>query len=108
MHLVAAAVWLGGMTMLGIVAVVFCFFSALDLVLIVPALIFSLIALAETRGGMVTGRGMAIAGICLVIVATIAATVLTVVYIKISQDVNCNVSHPQGSFSASFCRNRGN
>jgi VanZ family protein len=67
---------------LGILSIVLCWLSLFDAIFVILGLIFSLIALNETkrRPGM-PGRGMAIAGLICTIIGAILATVLTVVLI---------------------------
>jgi hypothetical protein len=63
---------------LGICAIVFCWLSFFDAVFVILGLIFSLLALNETRSGARRGRGMAIAGLVCTIVGAVLATIFTV------------------------------
>jgi hypothetical protein len=64
---------------LGIVSIVFCWLSVLDVVPIILALVFGLIALSEAKsrpdGG---GRSMAISGLVCCVIGAILATIVTV------------------------------
>ena len=92
---------------LGILAVIFCWTSVFDLLLIGSALLFSLLGLSDARRGS-GGRGMAIAGLVLVAVGTVAATIVTVAYVRFEKNLNCDVSHAPGTFSSSVCNQRSN
>jgi hypothetical protein len=66
---------------LGIGSIVFCFFSFFDALLVVPGLIFGVIAMneAKARGG--NGRGIAVAGLICSIIGAVLATVMSVLLI---------------------------
>jgi hypothetical protein len=66
---------------LGIGSIVFCFFSFFDALLVVPGLIFGVLAMneAKARGG--SGRGMAVAGLICSIIGAVLATVMSVLLI---------------------------
>jgi hypothetical protein len=92
---------------LGILAALLCWMSIFDLILIVPALIFSLLGLSDARKGS-GGRGMAMAGLILVALGTVGAIVLTVVYVRFGRSIDCGVYHAPGTLSASYCDQRNN
>ena len=62
---------------LGILAVVLFWLSVLDAFLIIPAIVFGVLGLTESRRTG-NGRGLALAGLICAAVATVAATVFTV------------------------------
>ena len=63
---------------LGILAIVFCWTSILDIVPVVLGLVFGILGLSEAkRTG--SGRGMAMTGVVLAVVGALLATVVTVV-----------------------------
>jgi hypothetical protein len=66
---------------LGIASIFFCWLFFLDAALVVPGLIFALIAMSEGRGPGGTGRGMALAGLICSIVGGLLATVATVLLV---------------------------
>jgi len=73
---------------LGILAIVFCWTSIFDVVLVALAVIFGFLGLSDAKrsGG---GRGMAISGLVCALVGAILATVLTVViYSRLGHCVN--------------------
>lgn len=63
---------------LGIGSIVFCFFFFFDALLVIPGLIFGIIAMneAKARGG--SGRGMAVAGVICSVIGAVLATVMSV------------------------------
>ncbi|SHG29127.1 hypothetical protein SAMN05443575_1934 [Jatrophihabitans endophyticus] len=63
---------------LGIVAVVLCWLSLLDLLLIVPAVVFGSLGIAEARSRGGAGRAQAIVGLVCAGVAVVLVTVLTI------------------------------
>ena len=65
---------------LGIGSIVFSAFSLLDAVLIIPGLIFALIAMKETKTTGI-GRGLAVAGLICTIIGAALATLFTVLLI---------------------------
>ena len=92
---------------LGVLSILFCWTSVLDLVVIIPGLILSIMAMSDAR----QGRGshtMARAGLITTIVGIVFAIVLTIVYINIANNIDCSVYHSPGSFSYGFCQNRTN
>jgi hypothetical protein len=62
---------------LGIGSIVFCFFSVLDALLVIPGLIFGFIATSEAKAAGGTGRAMAVAGLVCSIVGGVLAAVFT-------------------------------
>jgi len=66
---------------LGIASIVFSVLSFFDAVFVVLGLIFSLIAISETKTRGTSGRGMAIAGLICTIVGAVLATVFSVLVI---------------------------
>lgn len=66
---------------LGIGSIVFCFFSFLDAVLVIPGLILGFIALSEIKRAGGGGRGMALAGLICSIIGGVLATVFTALLI---------------------------
>lgn len=66
---------------LGIASIVFSFLSFFDVVFVALGLIFSLIALTETRAPGTSGRGMAIAGLICALVGAALATLFSVLVI---------------------------
>jgi TM2 domain-containing membrane protein YozV len=91
---------------LGIVSIVFCWTFVFDLLLIVPALIFSLLGLGETRRGR-SGRGMAVAGLWCTIVAGVLCLAFTILLVVVARSIDCSTYHDPNSFSGSYCRQRG-
>jgi len=72
---------------LGIGAIVLSVLSFLDVVLIVPALVFGVLALGEARRSPTReGRNMAVAGISCAVVGAVLAVVLTVWYVHLSNE----------------------
>jgi hypothetical protein len=67
---------------LGIVSIVLCWLSFFDAVFVILGLIFSIIALNETKDGRSSGRGMAVAGLVCTIVGALLASVLTVLIVR--------------------------
>ena len=66
---------------LGIGSIVFCFFSFFDALLVIPGLIFGIIAMNETKATGGSGRGMAVAGVVCSIVGAVLATIMSVLLI---------------------------
>jgi len=66
---------------LGIGSIVFCWFSFLDAALVIPGVIFGLIAMGETKGSARSGRGMAVAGLVCSVVGAVLATIFTVLLV---------------------------
>lgn len=66
---------------LGIASIVFCFLFFFDAVLVILGLVFSLIAMSETKAPGTSGRGMAVAGLICSIVGAALATLLTVLLV---------------------------
>jgi len=62
---------------LGIGSIVFCFFSFLDALLVIPGLIFGFIALSESKSAGGNRRGMAIAGLVCSIIGGVLAAAFT-------------------------------
>lgn len=59
---------------LGVASIIFCFFSFLDALLVIPGLILALIAMNETKVAGGGGRGLAVAGlICSIVGGALAA-----------------------------------
>jgi hypothetical protein len=67
---------------LGILSIVLCWLSLFDAVFVILGLIFSIIALGETKGGRMSGRGLAVAGLVCTIIGALLATVLTVLIVR--------------------------
>jgi hypothetical protein len=68
---------------LGIASIVFCFLFFVDGVLVILGLVFSLIAISETKGRHGSGgRAMAVAGLVCSIVGAALATLLTVLLVQ--------------------------
>lgn len=63
---------------LGILAIVFCWTSIFDVILVAPAVIFGFLGLGDAKRGS-GGRGMAISGLVCALVGAMLAVVLTVV-----------------------------
>ncbi len=91
---------------LGLLSVFFFFGTLFDLLLIIPAFVFSILGLAQAR---VTGVGRAMArwGLGLAICATVLALTLTVIAVVLLQRTDCSVSHPSGSLDARICSDEG-
>jgi hypothetical protein len=69
---------------LGILAIVFCWTSFFDVVLIALGVIFALLGLSESKRIGGAGRGMAIAGLVCALVGALFATLFTVfIYAKV-------------------------
>jgi hypothetical protein len=66
---------------LGIGSIVFCWLIFFDAVLVIPGLIFGLLALSETKANGGSGRGMALAGLVCSIIGALLATLLTVLVV---------------------------
>ena len=64
--------------LLGIGSILFCWLIFFDVVLIIPGVIFAVIAMGETKASGGSGRGMALAGLVCSIVGAVLATLLTV------------------------------
>lgn len=71
---------------LGIVSILFCWLLFFDVVFVVLALIFGLIALGESRDGRSGGRGLAIAGIACSVVGALLATLVTIVIFRAANE----------------------
>jgi hypothetical protein len=69
---------------LGILSILLCLLSILDGLLIIPGLVFSLIALSESKSRQGSGRGLAIAGLVCTIVGGLLATLVTVAYVRVA------------------------
>jgi len=69
---------------LGILSILLCLLSILDGLLIIPGLVFSLIALSETKDGQRSGRGIALAGLICTIIGAVLATLITVAYVRVA------------------------
>jgi hypothetical protein len=78
---------------LGIVSILLCFLNFLDLVLIIPGIVFASLGINRSRRTG-TGKGMAIAGLVCSVVAIIAATVILIVVLQ-----HCQRSDIGGSTS---------
>ena len=72
----------------GILSIVLCLLSLFDGVLVILGLIFSLIALGESKDRRGSGRGLAIAGLVCTIIGGLLATLMTVIYVRVSN--NCD------------------
>jgi hypothetical protein len=85
---------------LGIVSIVFCWTSVLDLVPIVLAVIFGILGLTEAkRTG--SGRGLAVSGLVCAVVGALFATLVTVwIFNRISP---CLENYDQGSTAYNNC-----
>ncbi len=68
---------------LGILSILLCLLSVFDLLFLIPGLVFSLIALGETKNGHGSGRGIAVAGLVCTIVGAVLATLITIVYVRV-------------------------
>ncbi len=64
--------------MLGIASIPFFFLTFLDLALIIPALVFGILGLNESKVRNGKGRSQAIAGLACMVVGAIAASIFTV------------------------------
>jgi hypothetical protein len=85
---------------LGILAIVLCWTSVLDVVFVALAVIFGLLGLGEAkRGG--GGRGMAISGLVCAVIGALLATVLTVVIIQRIRP--CLDNYDKGSSAYNTC-----
>lgn len=69
---------------LGILSILLCLLSILDGLLIIPGLVFSLIALGEAKSRNGAGRGLALAGLICTIVGGLLATLITVAYVRVA------------------------
>ncbi len=83
---------------LGLASVPLCFLTLLDYVIIVAAVIFSLIGLRTARGGA-PNKGLAVAGLILAGVGTIAATVLLVVLTARINDCSSRYQHGTAQYT---------
>jgi len=86
---------------LGILAIVFCWTSLLDIVLIALAVIFALLGLGDAKRGS-GGRGMAIAGLVCAIVGALLAALMTLVYLRIAPCLDSN-KYTSGSSQQNAC-----
>jgi hypothetical protein len=66
---------------LGILSILLCWLFFFDAALVIPGLIFSLIAMSETKGAGGSGRGMAVAGLICTLIGAVLATILTVLLV---------------------------
>jgi hypothetical protein len=66
---------------LGAGSIVFCFFFFFDALLVIPGLIFGIIAMNESKARGGSGRGLAVAGLVCSIVGAVLATVMSVLLI---------------------------
>lgn len=88
---------------LGILAIVFCWTSIFDVVLVALTIIFGMLGLSDAkRGG--GGRGLAISGLVCALVGAILATVLTVVFYQRIKP--CLNDYNQGSAAQNNCIRR--
>lgn len=90
---------------LGILSIVFCWASFVDLLLLVPALIFSIMGLSEARMGR-GGRGLAMSGLICTIAGVVLAIVMTIVWVSVAHNIDCSVPHQAGTFSYAICSNQ--
>jgi hypothetical protein len=90
---------------LGILSIVFCWASFVDLLLLVPALIFSIMGLSEARLGR-GGRGLAMSGLICTIAGVVLAIVMTIVWVSVANNIDCSVPHQAGTFSYTVCSNQ--
>ena len=88
---------LGGLSVLG------CIVSFVDLLLIIPAVIFSIIGLSTSKSKG-TGKAMAITGLVLAIVGAIAATVISVAVVH---HLHCTVMNDGAGNSSTHCSTNG-
>lgn len=86
---------------LGILSIVFCVASFLDLFLIIPAIVFGSLALNDAKRSNGSGRGMAITGfVCAVVGAVLAITITVWLYPKVA---NCANDYEAGSSQYNTC-----
>lgn len=67
---------------LGIGSIVLSWLSFFDAIFVILGLIFSIIALGETKDGRTSGRGLAVAGLVCTIIGALLATMLTVLIVR--------------------------
>lgn len=86
---------------LGVLAIVFCWTSLLDIVFIALGVIFGLLGMSEAKRGR-GGRGMAIGGLVCAIVGALLAALMTVVYVRIAPCLDSN-KYTSGSSQQNTC-----
>jgi len=72
---------------LSILALILCWLSLIDLIFVVPAIVFSAIGLRRSNRQARPHRGLAIAGLSIALVAAVIMIVLTIIYISVADDV---------------------
>ncbi|MDE0654856.1 MAG: DUF4190 domain-containing protein [bacterium] len=72
---------------LSILALILCWLSLIDLVFILPAIVFSAIGLRRANKQARPHRGLAIAGLSISLVATVIMIVLTIIYVQVADDI---------------------
>lgn len=72
---------------LSILALILCWLSLIDLVFILPAIVFSAIGLRRANKQARPHRGLAIAGLSISLVATVIMIVLTIIYVRVAEDI---------------------
>ena len=90
---------------LGILSIVFCWASFVDLLLLVPGLIFSILGLSDARAGR-GGRGLAMSGLICTIAGVVLAIVMTIVWVSVANHIDCSVPHQVGTFGYTVCSNQ--
>jgi hypothetical protein len=89
----------------GILSIVLCWLTFLDIVPIVLGFVFSLTGLSEAKRRGI-GRGMAKAGLVLTIIGTVFAIAITAWAVVLFKDTDCSVPHSGGSFEQRICQSR--
>ena len=72
---------------LSILALILCWLSLIDLVFILPAIVFSAIGLRRANRQARPHRGLAIAGLSISLVAAVIMIVLTIIYVRNADDI---------------------
>lgn len=72
---------------LSILALILCWLSLIDLIFVLPAIVFSAIGLRRANRQNRPHRGLAIAGLSISLVAAVIMIVLTIIYVGVANDV---------------------
>ena len=72
---------------LSIIGLILCWLSLIDLIFVIPAIVFSAIGLRRANRQGRPHRGLAIAGLSISVVAAVIVIVLTIIYFRVVDDV---------------------
>lgn len=72
---------------LSILALILCWLSLIDLIFVIPAIVFSAIGLGRANKQGRPHRGLAIAGLSISLVAAVIMIVLTIIYARVVDDI---------------------